>query len=82
MSNVMINWADLAKVAEVAAAFGIGIVTVFALGVVGMSRAEAAREAPNGSSARLVGLAVAGVAFVLCASAVLYGLYLLIPQFH
>lgn len=82
MSALAINWADLGKVAEVAAAFGIGIVAVFALGVLGMSRAEAARDSSNGSSERALGLATAGVAFLLCAAAVLYGLYLLIPQFH
>lgn len=77
-----INWADLVNVAEVAAVFGVGIVAVFAVGVLGMSRAEAAREKPRGSGQRAVGLATAGTAFALCAAAVCYGLYLLIPQFH
>ena len=77
-----INWADLGRVAEVSAAFGVGIVAVFALGVLGMSRAVAASEKPTGSGERVTGFAIAGVAFGLCAAAVLYGLYLLIPQFH
>lgn len=82
MSGIEIKWDGLAKVAEVGLAFGVGIAVVFTLGVLGLSRAESAREAPNGLSARSTGLALAGVAFAGCAAAVLYGLYLLIPRFH
>jgi hypothetical protein len=78
---ISIDWADLAKVAEVSAAFGVGIVVVFALGVLATSRAAAARVAQRPVQ-RASGFAVAGTAFALCAAAVLYGLYLLIPQFH
>ena len=76
-----IDWADLAKVAEVSAAFGVGIVVVFALGVLATSRAAAARIAQRPAQ-RVSGFAAAGTAFTLCGAAVLYGLYLLIPQFH
>jgi hypothetical protein len=82
MADIQIKWSGLVKVAEVSLVFGVGIVVVFALGVIGMSRAEAARTAPSGSSARVTGLAIAGIAFAACAAAALYGLYLLIPQFH
>jgi hypothetical protein len=82
MSAITIHWSGLLKVAEVSLAFGVGIVTVFALGVLGLSRLETARstEVPGGS--RAAGFAIAGIAFAACASATLYGLYLLIPQFH
>jgi hypothetical protein len=78
---ISIDWADLAKVAEVSAAFGVGIVAVFALGVLATSRTTAARSAQR-TPQRVTSFAIAGTAFALCAGAVLYGLYLLIPQFH
>jgi hypothetical protein len=82
MAGIDIHWAGLIKVAEVSLAFGVGIVAVFTLGVLGLSKAESARSQPSGSPARTAGLAVAGVAFAACAAALGYGLYLLVPQFH
>ncbi len=82
MAGIDIHWAGLIKVAEVSLAFGVGIVAVFTLGVLGLAKAETARSAPSGSAARATGLAVAGVAFAACAAALVYGLYLLVPQFH
>ncbi|MDT4911913.1 MAG: hypothetical protein QOC66_1041 [Pseudonocardiales bacterium] len=82
MAGIEIHWSGLFKVAEVSLLFGVGIVAVFALGVLGLSKAEAAKSAPSGSAARATGLATAGVAFAACCAALLYGLYLLIPQFH
>jgi hypothetical protein len=81
MAAITIQWSDLAKVAEVSLAFGVGIVTVFALGVLGLSRLQSARD-NGGAAGRVTGYTVAGVAFLACASAVGYGLYLLVPQFH
>ena len=82
MSAISINWADLGKVAEVSLAFGVGIVAVFALGVLGLARVESARADGATTSARVGGYLLAGLAFLLCAAALGYGLYLLIPQFH
>jgi hypothetical protein len=82
MAAISINWADLAKVAEVSVAFGVGIVAVFALGTLGISRVATARERQASTATRVSGYLVAGLAFALCATATLYGLYLLIPQFH
>jgi hypothetical protein len=79
MAAISIHWSGLLHVAEVAFAFGVGIVTVFALGVLGMSRVSA--DSRQGL-ARVGDLALAGVAFAACAAATLYGLYLMIPQFH
>jgi hypothetical protein len=82
MSGIEIHWSGLVKVAEVSLLFGVGIVAVFTLGVLGLSKAEAAKSAPLGSAARATGLAGAAAAFTACGAALLYGLYLLIPQFH
>ncbi|MEO9139761.1 MAG: hypothetical protein ABI345_11920 [Jatrophihabitans sp.] len=82
MAALDIKWDGLREVAAVSLLFALGVVLVFTLGVIGLSRADAAREALSGSSARTTGLALAAVAFSGCAVAVLYGLYLMIPQFH
>lgn len=82
MADISIHWSGLAKVAEVSLAFGVGIVVVFALGVVGLSKVEQARAGEGSSSTRAGGFALAGTAFLVCAAAVAYGLYMIIPQFH
>jgi hypothetical protein len=82
MASISINWAGLVKVAEVSAVFGIGIVAVFSLGVLGLAQVEAARTDGATRSARNAGYALAGLCFAISAAAVGYGLYLLIPQFH
>jgi hypothetical protein len=78
-SKLDIHWAALFKVAGISLAFGIGVVAVFAVGVLAMSQVETARE--GGRDPR-TGYTLAGVAFLICAAAVGYGLYLIIPQFH
>lgn len=83
MAHITIHWAGLAKVAEVSFAFGVGIIAVFALGVLGLSRIETARTTDvRDGVGRVGGYLVAGLAFSACAAATGYGLYLLIPQFH
>jgi hypothetical protein len=82
MAGITIHWAGLAKVAEVSLAFGVGIVAVFALGTLGISRVATARSGQASTAARIGGYLTAGLAFALCAAATLYGLYLMIPQFH
>ena len=72
---MQIKWDDLGHVAEVSFAFGVGIVVVFTLGVLGLGLMQEGRG-------RAVGLSGAVTAFALCAAAVGYGLYLMIPQFH
>jgi hypothetical protein len=62
-----VKWGSLAEVAVVSLGATVGVVVVFALGV----RALSARDEQRASAC-----------FVLCACAVLYGLYLIIPQFH
>lgn len=84
-----IDWMALVKVSVVAFCFGVAIVTVFALGIVGIDKAqgdgaepEVGRAQPATGASRAAGMSLAGVCFAACAAAVLYGLWLLIPQFH
>ena len=78
-----IDWAALFKVAGVSFAFGVGIVAVFSVGLLGLSQtAGPDGSGGSGTTAPPARLALAGVCFVLCAAAVLYGLWLIIPQFH
>ncbi|MFI0720693.1 hypothetical protein [Streptomyces sp. NPDC021224] len=71
-----VKWGSLAEVAVVSFGATVGVVLVFALGV----RALAGRAAdrPAGPARNVA----AGACFTVCAAAVAYGLYLLVPQFH
>ena len=83
MSALDIHWAGLVQVCEVAFAFGVGIVVVFALGVLGLAQVDRAKQAEAMSArSRAAGYAIAGLAFAVCACAAVYGLYLIVPQFH
>ena len=73
-----IHWLALLKVALVSLAFGAGIVTVFSVGLLGLARAEGAAD--DGSPT--MGRVLAGTCFAVCAATVLFGLWLLVPQFH
>ncbi|MGI8666087.1 MAG: hypothetical protein ACR2N4_08670 [Jatrophihabitans sp.] len=78
-----IDWTALVKVAGVSLAFGVGIVAVFSLGLLGLSQLPAAPAAGAGHPARPVGRTLlAGLCFAGCAAAVVYGLWLIVPQFH
>ena len=75
-----INWSALGQVALVSLIFGVGLAVMFALGVTAMSRRAVALEEKKPPS--IVDTTVAGLCFAACLAAVLYGLYLIIPQFH
>ncbi|WP_128434590.1 hypothetical protein [Streptomyces cyaneus] len=75
-----LDWTALGQVAAVSLAVTVAVVTVFALGVLGLARYERAREEGAGTST--VGGAQAGLCFVACAAVVAYGIYLIVPQFH
>ncbi|SHG21610.1 hypothetical protein SAMN05443575_1704 [Jatrophihabitans endophyticus] len=94
-SKPLIDWAALGKVAGVSLLFGLAVVVLFSVGIVGLSMARGhdVIEAPHdpagapvaalgAQNRRVVGSALAGVCFVACGAAVLYGLYLIVPQFH
>ena len=77
-----IDWASLALVAVTTVVAAVAIVGIFALGVAAIttSSADGGDGAPAGrrTAARVAGFACIGVSGML----VLYGLYLIIPQFH
>lgn len=77
---MQLDWSALGEVAAVSTGVTVGVVVVFALGVLGLARAETAREGYGGTDT--VGLGVAGLCFLACAAVVAYGIYLIVPQFH
>ncbi|MGW3072718.1 hypothetical protein [Kitasatospora sp. NPDC001132] len=79
-----IKWNALAQTAGVSFGITVAVVTVFALGILALSRREAAVSAAreSGGAAGAAGggkLALTGayVCFALCGGAVLYGLSLI-----
>jgi hypothetical protein len=70
-----IDWAALGSVFGVSLAVTVGLVTLFTLGIMGLSRQE--RAAQQGGSAAL---AVTGAyaCFAACAGAVAYGISLIV----
>lgn len=75
-----LDWTALGEVAAVSTGVTVGVVVVFALGVLGLARVETAREGDGGGDA--LGFAQAGLCFLACAAVVAYGIYLIVPQFH
>lgn len=75
-----LDWTALGEVTAVSIGVTVAVVVVFALGVLGISQAETARETDGGT--HTLGLARAGVCFLACATVVAYGIYLIVPQFH
>ncbi|WP_329310705.1 hypothetical protein [Streptomyces sp. NBC_01262] len=76
-----LDWSALGQVTVVSIGATVAVVVIFTLGVLALSRREdsTATGAGTGGTAALAG---AGLCFLVCAGAVLYGLYLIIPQFH
>ena len=74
-----LDWTALGQVAAVSLAVTVAVVSVFALGVLGLARHEGARE---GGGTSTLGFAQAGLCFLACAAVVAYGIYLIVPQFH
>ncbi|WP_043678678.1 hypothetical protein [Streptomyces xylophagus] len=75
-----LDWNALGEVAAVSVGVTVGVVAVFALGVLGIAQVETAREQDGGTHA--LGIAQAGLCFLACAAVVAYGIYLIVPQFH
>ncbi|MBK3565181.1 MULTISPECIES: hypothetical protein [unclassified Streptomyces] len=75
-----VDWNALGEVFAVSVGVTVGVVVVFALGVLGIAQVEAAREQDGGTHA--LGFAQAGLCFLACAAVVAYGIYLIVPQFH
>ncbi|MFJ7155002.1 hypothetical protein ACIQUQ_08675 [Streptomyces sp. NPDC101118] len=70
-----IDWAALGSVFGVSLSATVLLVTLFTLGIVGLSKHEAATE--RGGSATLARTG-AYASFALCAAAVAYGIYLIV----
>jgi len=75
-----LDWSALGKVTAVSIGVTVAVVVVFALGVLGLARHEGAREEGGGASS--LGRAQAGLCFLACTAVVVYGIHLIVPQFH
>ncbi|WP_371476836.1 hypothetical protein [Kitasatospora sp. NBC_00315] len=74
-----LHWSALAEVTVVSIGTTVAVAVVFTLGVRAVLNHQEARSAGRSSAAALTG---AALCFLACAAVVLYGLYLIIPQFH
>jgi hypothetical protein len=74
-----IAWRSLGEVLLVGLVAGAGLVILYTVAVVGLSRIAVARETGHTD---LWGAGLAAVCFLGCAAGVLYGIYLIVPQFH
>lgn len=70
---MFINWADLGSVFGATVVAAVGLVTLFSLGIVGLSRQAEAKAAGGTGQGPYVG---AIVCFALCIAIVGYGIYL------
>lgn len=82
-----INWSNLLLVAVASIGATLLVVSLFAVGVRLLTDAriaEAKAKKGDDSAARFeaVSRTVSYIAFSLCASALLYGIYLIVPAFH
>ncbi|MEU6368819.1 hypothetical protein ABZ876_24530 [Streptomyces sp. NPDC046931] len=75
-----LDWTALGRVTVVSIGVTVAVVVVFALGVLGLAQAEAARERDGGS--HRLAVAQAGLCFLACVAVVVYGIYLIVPQFR
>ena len=82
MNGLHIDWLALGRVVLISAVAGVAIVSAFSIGILGLSRVDNASDNTGTQSQRTTGYLLVTTAHGLCIVAVLYGLYLLIPQFH
>ncbi|WP_431913261.1 hypothetical protein [Nonomuraea jabiensis] len=75
-----IKWDALGQVFVVSLAVSVVVVAVFSLGALAIAARQSAQERGSGTGAG--GLAAAVLCFTACAAVVLYGIYLIVPQFH
>jgi len=73
-----INWGALGLVAVVTLTATLAIVGLFSLGVAALTSAHRARVGPSGTVTAVAGYACLAVSGLIA----VYGLYLIIPQFH
>lgn len=77
-----LHWSALGEVALVSVGATVAVVLVFALGIRALATGEERAGGKGDGRAAPLATAVAGLCFLACAAAVLYGLYLIVPQFH
>lgn len=82
-----INWSNLFAVAAVAIGATLLVVAFFSVGVrlltdARLAQAKAKRGSDRAASFEAVTRVLAYIAFSVCASALLYGIYLIVPAFH
>ena len=85
--NITINWDSLLQVFVAAVGFSTAIVGAFAIGVRLLTNAQhavpGARKGKSKDIQREVIFRVLSYgAFSICVSALLYGIYLIVPYFH
>lgn len=71
---MFVNWADLGKVFGATVGAGVVLMTLFSLGIVGLSRQATAKESGGAGTGPYVG---AIVCFALCIAIVGYGIFLI-----
>jgi hypothetical protein len=74
-----IEWGSLFQVFLVSLGATSAVVVIFALGIVATSAREHAREQGHSVTAPTT---AAALCFAACAAIVLYGVFLIVPQFH
>lgn len=87
-----IDFGSIAIVAGVGFVAAVGVVLVYTIGLrllgtgqpadTGGERTQYGEETPRSGHTPPIALAGAGLCFALCIAAVLYGIWMTIPQFH
>ncbi len=82
-----INWSNLFLVAATSLGAALLVVALFSVGVrllTNARQAEAKAKKGDDASARVEAISrtLSYIAFSLCGSALLYGIYLIVPAFH
>ncbi|MEU3505302.1 hypothetical protein ABZ726_32875 [Streptomyces hundungensis] len=73
-----IDWAALGSVFGVSLAVTVGLVGLFTLGIVGLTKREAAASGTGTPGSTAVARTGAYACFALCAAAVAYGIFLIV----
>ncbi|WP_242910068.1 hypothetical protein [Actinomadura terrae] len=74
-----VKWASLGQVLLVSLGATVAVVVIFSLGVLA---ASARRTAQSNARPDTGPAAAAALCFAACTVIVLYGIYLIVPQFH
>ncbi|MFI9839563.1 hypothetical protein ACIHFD_21190 [Nonomuraea sp. NPDC051941] len=77
-----IKWDALGQVFVISLAVSVIVVAVFSLGALALAARQSARQSAQERGTGAGGLAAAVLCFTACAAVVLYGIYLIVPQFH